>query len=124
MSQPIIDFTNQALLCLIKLGFIAVDWYHVVYFLALQVVDQCLEVFDGCRIGKRAHTSLVVEESQHDRYSISTVLEPKYRSPTVSPDTNKPETIAAQVTGKIKIRRFKDINCLSRPALYPMWLKH
>lgn len=39
MSQPIVDFSNQAIPRLIKLRFIAVRRCHVVSCLALQVVD-------------------------------------------------------------------------------------
>jgi len=124
MSQPIIDFSNQAIPCLIKLRFIAVSHCHVVYCLALQVVDQCLEVLDGRRVRQRAHATLVVEESQRDRLAIGAVLELEYRARAVPPDAGESEAVAAQIAGKVEIRRLEDIDrldpCLLQPTLYPL----
>ncbi len=112
MPQAVAYFSGQAVHGLGQSRFVTVRRCHVVYCLALQVVDQCLEVLDGRRICQRAHAALVVEETQRDQLAIGAVHELEYRACAGPPDTGEPEAIAAQVAGEVEIGRLEDIRPL------------
>ena len=68
--------------------------------LALRVVDQSFEVLDGRGVRQRPHGPLIVEEGQHGRLPVGTILEPKYGAHPVPPNADEPEAVAAQVVAR------------------------
>ena len=96
--------------------------------LALQVVDQSLEVFDGRGIRQRPHRPLVVEEGQHGVAAVRAILESKHRARAFPTNPRQPEAVAAQVAGEVEVRSLEDLLgfCARdlRYLLYPVWLKH